>query len=118
MAQTILKNVPVQAVVSVTSNQTVTLASLAIPVLQTALNPVVNIKALHFSIPNAQTATITRNGVLLWTLANSQSLKFDGFVDIRGNTSDIVVAFSGTGTVVIEMIKVSGFGGTQHVNAV
>ena len=122
MAIAIIKNAPIHAVAVVTNSaagsETITLSNLAITGRQTAGTPLVNIRALHFSVPSGQTATITRNGVLLWTLTNSSVIKFDGFSDSRENGSNIVITTTGAASVVIELAKVSGFGDTQHINAI
>lgn len=120
MPLTVLKNTKTHAVAVVNasgvSTDTITLASLALAGEQTATNPRVNIKALHFTIPTGQTATVTRNATLLWTLSQSCSIPFNGFSDTRQNGADIVVALSGGGNVVVELAKVSGYGDTEHIN--
>ena len=122
MSMTVLKNTPTHAVVafvnSGNSSYTLDLSSLVLPSRQTEVLPVVNIKGFQFSAHGGQTITITRNGQLLWSLANTGIMKFDGFVDNRQNTSDIVVVVGNGGSIVLELIKVSGFGDTEHINAI
>ena len=118
MAIAILKNAPIHTVVSTGGSgavtDTITLASLANS-SQTVGTPKVDISALHVSVPSG-TATITRNGGLLWTLTGSHTFPLDGFADNRENASDIVVAFSAGGTIILELVKLSGYGDSQHIN--
>lgn len=122
MAMNILKNTPTHAVVSfVTTSATAFVLDLSTLVLagtQTEVAPVVNIKGIQYSIHNSHTANITRNGVVIWSLANAGIMKFDGFLDNRENVSDITVTFSNGGSVVLELIKTRGFGDTQHIPSV
>lgn len=80
--------------------------------------PTVNITGIHWSIPGATAATIKRNGNQHWTLVGAYSLLFNGFSDKDDNTKDIVVDFGGgTGTIILELLKISGFNDTQHQNS-
>lgn len=83
---------------------------------------VVNISALYWSLGNGVTATVTRNSVVLHTLHMSGKLEFYGFSENRHNTHDIVVGITdsggtGTGTVIVQTSKVSGYGSYQHQGA-
>lgn len=83
---------------------------------QFASSPVVNIKAIRWSVPTGN-ATITRNSNDLWLLTGSRDFDFHGWTDTRDNTSNIVVTTpAGGGTVIIEVMKVSGYGDVQHLN--
>lgn len=83
---------------------------------QFASSPVVNIKAIHWSVP-AGNAVITRNSNDLWLMTGSREFDFHGFTDSRDNTSNIVVTTPvGGGTVILELMKVSGYGDVQHLN--
>lgn len=119
MAITVLKNTPIHAVVAVSGSsatETINLATTIKTAAQTAGSPVVNIKSIHWSVP-AGNATITRNSVQLWAVTGAYTHDFHGFSDNRENTSNIVVATPvGGGTVIIELVKISGYGDTQHVN--
>ena len=68
------------------------------------------------------TATVTRNSVVLHTLHMSGKLEFYGFSENRHNTHDIVVGITdsggtGTGTVIVQTAKISGYGSYQHQGA-
>lgn len=83
---------------------------------QFASSPVVNIKAIHWSVPSGN-AVITRNSNDLWLMTGSREFDFHGFTDSRDNTSNIVVTTpAGGGTVILEVMKVSGYGDVQHLN--
>lgn len=119
MALTVLKRTPIHVVVAVSgtsATETIDLDTTLSTASQTAASPVVNISAIHWSVP-AGNATITRNSVPLWLMTGSREFEFNGFADNRENTSNIVVTTPvGGGTVIIEMVKLSGYGDTQHVN--
>lgn len=119
MASTILKNTPIHAVVAFddasTNPATLTLASLVTPG-QTAGTPVVDIRAIHVSVPSGTSATITRNSKVLWSFANATySYQLNGFSDNRFNTSDIVVNCSAGAIIILELVKVNGYGDSQHI---
>jgi hypothetical protein len=119
MAITVLKNTPIHVVVAVSganATEDINLLTTIKTAAQTAGTPVVNISAIHWSVP-AGNATITRNSVPLWLMTGSREFEFNGFADNRENTSNIQVAIpAGGGTVIIELVKISGYGDTQHVN--
>ena len=118
MALTVLKNTPIHTVIAVSgtsATETITLASLATAV-QTVGSPVVHIKAIHWSVPSGN-ATITRNGVVLWNLTYAFQFDMAGYADNREPTSSIVVATpAGGGTVILELMKIHGYGDSQHFN--
>lgn len=120
MALTVLKRTPIHVVVSVSgvsASETIDLDVTLPTSTQSPTAPVVNITSVYWAVPAGGNATITRNSVPLWVLPGSHDFQFNGFSDNRENTSDIVVTTpSGGGTVIIEMVKVSGYGDTQHVN--
>lgn len=83
---------------------------------QFASTPIVNISSISWSVPVGN-ATITRNSELLWSLTGSYHFDFNGFSDNRQNGNDIVVVTpAGGGTVILELVKVSGYSDTQHLN--
>lgn len=123
MAMTILKNGPIHAVVVFVNHSgqaidTLDLDALAISGSQTPVAPKVNIKAIHYSNHANAHCTITRNNVLLWDLCYSGNIPMNGFSDSRENTHDIVVDTSSGGTVVLELMKVDGYGDSQHIPSV
>lgn len=119
MALTVLKKTPIHVVVAVSgagATETIDLSSTLATASQTASSPVVNISAIHWSVPSGN-ASITRNSVPLWLMTGSREFDFHGFADNRENTSNIQVAIpAGGGTVILELVKISGYGDTQHVN--
>ena len=81
-------------------------------------SPVVNITSVTWAVGSYnETATITRNSVVTWTLSGSDDLQFNGWTDNRENASDIVVVTPASGaTVIVELTKVSGYSDAQHLN--
>lgn len=118
MALTILKNTPIHTVVAVSgagATETIDLTAIN-TAAQTPGTPIVNISAIHWSVPVGN-ATITRNSVPLWLLTGAREFDFNGYSDNRENGSNIVVVTpAGGGTVIIELVKISGYGDTQHIN--
>ena len=117
----VLKLTQVHGVVKVrgTGAGTIALATTLKKSTETVSSPVVNIKSITVSLATGCAATIVRNGQTLWTL-NDQGcsfLDFAGFSDNEESSSDIVVTFTGgAGTVVLELMKISGYGSQQHQN--
>lgn len=120
MALTILKLTPIHCVVkcSTPSTETIDLdATLMFPPHEVAATPKVHIMGLHYSIPGGTGATIVRNGVTLYTLTGNWSSVYNGFLDNQEEASDIVVTIpAGGGHIILELLKVSGYGNTQHRN--
>lgn len=117
----VLKLTQVHGVVKVrgTGAGTIALASTLKKSTETVSSPVVHIKSITVSLAGGTAATISRNGQTLWTLNDQGSsfLDFAGFSDNEEAASDIVVTFTGgEGTVVLELMKVSGYGSQQHQN--
>ena len=117
----VLKLTQVHGVVKVrgTGAGTIALATTLKKSTETVSSPVVHIKSITVSLAGGTAATISRNGQTLWTLNDQGSsfLDFAGFSDNEEAASDIVVTFTGgEGTVVLELMKVSGYGSKQHQN--
>lgn len=117
----VLKLTQVHGVVKVrgTGAGTIALATTLKKSTETVSSPVVHIKSITVSLAGGTAATISRNGETLWTLNDQGSsfLDFAGFSDNEEAASDIVVTFTGgEGTVVLELMKVSGYGSQQHQN--
>jgi hypothetical protein len=84
---------------------------------ETQSSPKANIRAIHWALSVGSTATVTRNNQVLYYLSGSGKMDFLGWSDNEENGSDIVVDFSsGTGSVVLELAKISGYGPQQHQN--
>lgn len=120
MAITVLKKTPIHCVVKISgaSTETITLATtLLFGTNEVAQTPRVDIMGLHWSIPGATAATVVRNSVTIFSLIGSWGEQFNGFSDNQENASDIVVTIpAGGGHVILELLKVSGYGNTQHRN--
>ena len=115
----VLKLTQVHGVVKVrgTGSATIALATDLKKTSETQATPLVNIRTLHWALAVDTTATITRNSTVLYYLSGSGKMEFMGWSDNEHNGSDIVVDFSsGTGAVVLELAKVSGYGSQQHQN--
>lgn len=119
MAKTILKNTPIHTVIKImgAGTETINLATDLLYTNQTAGTPTVNVSAIHWSVAGSTEATITRNSVVQWRLVGAFSHNFNGFSDISENTANIVVTIpAGGGTVILELLKINGYGNTQHRN--
>ena len=115
----VLKLTQVHGVVKVrgTGSATIALATDLKKSSETQATPKANIRTIHWAMSNGDTATITRNSVTLYYLSGTGKMEFLGWSDNEENGSDIVVNFaSGTGSVVLELAKISGYGSQQHQN--
>lgn len=118
MAKAILKKTPIHCVVKITgaSTETITLNSDLLHTNETAVAPKVNIAGIYWTVASGQ-ATITRNSNQLYALSGSYNFEFNGFADSSEQTSDIVVTIpAGGGAVIIELVKVGGYGNEEHRN--
>jgi len=119
MALSVLKNTPIHTVIAVSgtgATETINLSSTLPTASQTAGTPIVHIKSVKWSVP-AGNATISRNSVQLWAVTGAYDLDFHGFADVREQGSNIVVVTpAGGGTVILELMKISGYGDSQHIN--
>ena len=120
MALTVLKKTPIHCVVKVSgaSAETITLATtLLYGPHEVAATPKVHIMGLHWAIVGATGATIVRNAVTLYNLVGAYGEVYNGFSDNQQESSDIVVTIpAGGGSIILELLKVSGYGNTQHRN--
>lgn len=113
----VLKLTQVHGVVKVrgTGNATIALATDLKKSTETQSSPKANIRTIHWACSVGTTATVTRNSQVLYYLSGTGKMEFMGWSDNEENGSDIVVDFSsGTGAVVLELAKVSGYGPQQH----
>ena len=119
MALSVLKNTPIHTVIAVSgtgATETINLSSTLPTASQTAGTPIVHIKSVKWSVPSGN-ATISRNSVQLWAVTGAYDLDFHGFSDVREQGSNIVVVTpAGGGTVILELMKISGYGDSQHIN--
>lgn len=118
MAKAILKKTPIHCVVKISaaSTETITLGTDLLHTNETATTPRVNIAGIYWSVASGQ-ATITRNGTQLYALSGSYEFEFNGFTDSSEQTSDIVITVpAGGGVVIVELVKVGGYGNEQHRN--
>ena len=115
----VLKLTQIHGVVKVrgTWSATIALATDLKKASETQSSPKANIRTIHWAMSNGDTATITRNSVTIYYLSGTGKMEFLGWSDNEENGSDIVVNFaSGTGSVVLELAKISGYGSQQHQN--
>jgi hypothetical protein len=115
----VLKLTQVHGVVKVrgTGSATIALATDLKKTSESQSTPKVNIRTIHWAMSDGDTATVTRNSVTLYYLSGTGKMEFMGWSDNEENGSDIVVNFSsGTGSVVLELAKISGYGSQQHQN--
>jgi hypothetical protein len=113
----ILKLTQVHGVAKVrgTGSATIALATDLKKSTETQSSPLVNIRTIHWALSAGSTATVTRNSQILYYLSGTGKMEFLGWSDNEEHGSDIVVDFSsGTGAVVLELAKVSGYGPQQH----
>jgi hypothetical protein len=113
---TVLKKTPNHCVVAISGDaaETINLATTLNLVTETPASPKVDIVGITWSVPVGE-ATVARNTQTLWELTLSNSMRFNGWNDTRHNGSDIVVTLpGGGGTVVLELMKASGYGRAQH----
>lgn len=113
----VLKLTQVHGVVKVrgTGAATIALATDLKKSSETQSSPKANIRTIHWACSVGTTATVTRNSQVLYYLSGTGKMEFMGWSDNEENGSDIVVDFSsGTGAVVLELAKVSGYGPQQH----
>lgn len=114
----VLKLTQVQGVVAVrgtSATGTIALATTLKKSTETQASPKVNIKAIHWTLAASGVATISRDSNVLYDLSESGSIEFNGFSDNQHNAEDIDVAISGaSGTVIIEVSKIDGYGPQQH----
>ena len=115
----VLKLTQIHGVVKVrgTGSATIALATDLKKASETQSSPKANIRTIHWAMSNGDTATITRNSVTIYYLSGTGKMEFLGWSDNEENGSDIVVNFaSGTGSIVLELAKISGYGSQQHQN--
>jgi hypothetical protein len=84
---------------------------------QTSVAPKVNITKVWYSVSSSGDVTITRNSVAVAKLFGHDTI--DCFSLAEQNTSDVVVTFntSAGGTIILELAKVSGYGGNLAPDA-
>lgn len=76
----------------------------------TGETPTVNLGAIECSVAVGAETTITRNSVLINNMfENTQAFELPWGADSQQNTSDIVVAFTGKGTVYLRLLKLRGY---------
>jgi len=118
MALTVLKNTPIHCVVKIygSGEETIVLDDTIVHSTQSPGEGTarVNISSIWWSIPQ-NAATIARDEEVLWTLKNEFKFEFHGFADSEYNDSDIVVTLPAQGgTVILELLKIEGYGDSQH----
>lgn len=72
--------------------------------------PTVNLGAMEVSVQTGTEITITRGGTLILNyFENSDGFEMPWTADPQNNTSDIVVTFTGKGTVYLRLLKLNGY---------
>ena len=72
--------------------------------------PTVNLGAMEVSVQTGTEMTITRGGTLILNyFENSDGFEMPWTADPQNNTSDIVVTFTGKGTVYLRLLKLNGY---------
>lgn len=72
--------------------------------------PQVNIGAMEVSVQTGTEMNITRGGTLILNyFENSDGFEMPWTADPQNNTSDIVVTFTGKGTLYIRLLKLKGY---------
>lgn len=72
--------------------------------------PIVNLGAMETSVQVGTEANITRNGaVIVNFFENTEQFELPWGADTENNTSDLVVNFTGKGTVYMRLLKVKGY---------
>ena len=72
--------------------------------------PIVNLGSMESAIQVGTEANITRNGVVIVNFfENTEQFEFGFGADPQNNTSDIVVNFTGKGTIYMRLLKLQGY---------
>lgn len=72
--------------------------------------PIVNIGSVECSIAVGAEATITRNAAVIMNMfENTDKFELPFGADSQNNTADIVVGFTGKGTIYIRLLKLAGY---------
>jgi hypothetical protein len=119
MALTVLKKTPIHCVIAIHgegASEIISLAETLATATQIPDAPVVNISSLLWAIPEGEEATISRDDNVLWTLTGADNFNFIGYSDSRYNEDDIEITITTGATVIIECVKVGGYGDSQHRN--
>jgi hypothetical protein len=122
-AITFLKKTPIHCVVKVSGpagNKTISLATdMLFGIHEVATNPKVDIMGIHWGTAGIATAdafTVVRNSITVYTALGHWGEIYSGYTDSQENGSDIVVTLAQPGWVILELVKIAGYGNTQHRN--
>lgn len=118
ITKTVIKQNHIEAIVKVV-NDTTDSASITIGLSTDLLKsnedlaggvPIVNLGAMETSIQVGTEANITRNGaVIVNFFENTEQFELPWCADTQNNTSDIVVNFTGKGTIYMRLLKLQGY---------
>lgn len=118
ITKTIIKQNHIEAIVKVvndvTDSATITIG-LTTDILKSneelsGATPIVNLASMESSIQVGTEANITRNGqVIVNFFENTKQFELGFGADTQNNTSDIVVNFTGKGTIYMRLLKVQGY---------
>ena len=118
ITKTVLKQNHIEALVKVVNdaNESATITfELAVDLLKSneelsGADPTVNIGSVECSVSVGAEANVTRDSVVILNLfENTDRFELPFGADSQNNTSDIVVNFTGKGTVYIRLLKLAGY---------
>jgi hypothetical protein len=118
ITKTVLKQNHIEALVKVVNDaneSATTTFELAVDLLKSneelsGADPTVNIGSVECSVSVGAEANVTRDSVVILNLfENTDRFELPFGADSQNNTSDIVVNFTGKGTVYIRLLKLAGY---------
>ncbi len=117
ITKTVIKQNHIEAIVKVV-NDTTDSASITISLSTDLLKsneeivgiPIVNLGSSESSIQVGTEANITRNNqVIVNFFENTEQFEMPWGADTQNNTSDLVVNFTGKGTIYMRLLKIAGY---------
>ena len=118
ISKTVIKLTHIEAVVKIVNDVAGAASatiSLATDILKsneelTGETPVVNLGTVDVGLSNGTEATITRGGVLISNMyENTLGYLMEFGADPTQNTADVVVNFTGKGTMFVRLFKIKGY---------
>lgn len=118
ISKTVIKLTHIEAVVKIVNDvagAATTTIDLDVDLLKsneelTGETPVVNLGTIDVGLANNAEATITRNNVLISNMfENTLGYLMEFGADPTQNTSDVVVSFTGKGTMFVRLFKIKGY---------
>lgn len=117
VTKTVLKMNHIEAIVKVVSDAagggsaTVNLATDLLKSNEDLVGtPVVNLGSMETSVQVGTEASITRNGIVIVNFfENTEQFELPWGADSQNNTSNLVVNFTGKGTIYMRLLKLQGY---------